>query len=82
MTTLDKRLDRLRLVYRRPEPEPPAAVDPGALSMREQYELDGFLARVGRRPNGRADFGALSDAEFARFDELYCRYTGAPIGAA
>lgn len=83
MPTLETRLDRLRLVYCRPDPEPePPSVDPDALTFREQVALDDLLARVGRRPNGRADFGDLSDAEFDRFDDLYRRYTGAPSGAA
>lgn len=75
MPTMERRLDRLRRVSRRPEP-PPVTIVPGSLTSREEDELDQLLARVGRRANGRADFSALSDAEFARCDELYRRYTG------
>ncbi len=82
MATMEKRLDRLTLLYRRLEPPPPVTVVPGALTLREEYELDQLLARVGRQGKGRADFSDLSDAEFARFDDLYCRYTGVPPDAA
>ncbi len=79
MTTMDTRLDRLKLVYRRPEPSAPVAGIPGALTPREEYELDQLLARVGRRANGRSDFSALSDTEFDRCCELYGRYTGESV---
>ena len=82
MTTLDRRLDHLTRVYRRPEPPPPLTVIPGALTPREEYELDQLLARVDCQANGRTDFSALSDVEFARLEELYCRYTGEPPDVA
>lgn len=82
MRTMEKRLVRLTRVSRRLEPPPPVTVIPGALTPREEDELGQLLARVGRTANGRTDFSALSDAEFARCDELYRRYTGMPPDAA
>lgn len=82
MSGIDKRLDRLTLVYRRSEPPRPVTVIPGALTPREEFELDQLLARLGRTANGRTDFSALSNAEFARFDDLYRRYTGVSPDAA
>ncbi len=78
--TMAKRLDRLKTVYRRPAPAAPVAVIPGSLTRKEEYELDQLLARVGRRANGRSDFSALSDAEFARCCDLYSTYTGENLG--
>ncbi len=78
MTTMAKRLDRLTRLYDHPKPPPLITAIPGALTPREEYELDQLLARLSHTAEGRVDFGALSDAEFARFDELYCRYTGQP----
>ena len=82
MTTMAKRLDRLARVYHHPEPPPPMTVIPGALTPREEYELDQLLACVEPQANGRSDFRALSDAEFARLYDLYSRYTGEPPDAA
>lgn len=84
MSSLSTRLDRLRLAFaRRPAPPPaPPSFDPTRLTLREMAELDDLLARVGRRPNGHADFGALSDDELARLDDLDGRCLGAPLGAA
>lgn len=43
MSTHDRRLDRLSVVYRRREPSPVSGYDFGGLSPEEQFELDGLL---------------------------------------
>ncbi len=77
--TMEKRLDRLTVVYRRPKPSAPVVGIPGALTSREEFELDQLLARVGRRASGRADFSDLTDVEFARCCALYALYTGESV---
>ncbi len=68
MPTPEHHLGRFTRVFR--QPAPPVTVIPGDLRPREEYELDQLLARLGHTANERADFSALSDAEFARLEEL------------
>ncbi len=80
MPTPEHRLGRFTSVYR--QPAPPVTVIAGDRRPREEYELDQLLARLGRTASGRTDFSAMSDAEFARLDALYRRYTGEPLDVA
>ncbi len=71
---MERRLDRLDVVYRRREPQPARRTyDVSALDMYEKYELDQLLARLeglAPRPNGRADLSPLSDDELDRLCEF------------
>jgi hypothetical protein len=78
MTGIDRRLARLHRCYPPSRPSPAAALDFSALTPKEQYELDGLLAKVQEAPqraDGRANFSVLTDAEVERLDELGQRIT-------
>jgi hypothetical protein len=72
---MERRLRKLDVLYRRIELARPQPVfDGDRLTMDERHELDALLARVEARPlrpNGRPDFGDLSDAELERANALY-----------
>lgn len=79
MPTLETRLDRLRLVYRRPAPRTESSTfDPTRLTMREQYELDSLLAPLAPLPGEHWDFGPLTDAQLERSAELTRKAHGTP----
>ena len=71
MTTMGKRLDRLTLVYRRPEPPSgPSAFDATRLSLAERVELDDVLRHVAPLPGKGWDFDSLSVEQLERAVEL------------
>lgn len=77
MSDHERRLDRLTVVYHRPDPVPGNRWDNSALMPREQYELAQLLERC--RPSDRTDhaqpaeMSALSDEERARLADLMTR---------
>jgi hypothetical protein len=78
-----RRLDRLALVWRRPEAPPAAgatAFDPARLTFREQFELDQLLAPLAPLPGEACDLDPLTLAQLERLAELSAKGygTGAP----
>ncbi len=75
MSNHDKRLDRLAIVYRRPDPVPThPRWDYSCLSPQEQYELAQLLERCRPPdpldPHRLPDMSALTDEEVDRGAEL------------
>jgi hypothetical protein len=75
MTSHDRRLERLAIAYRRPDPEPkPPRWDYSCLSPPEQYEFAQLLERCRppdpSDPHRRPDLSALTDDEVERGAEL------------
>ncbi len=75
MSTHDKRLDRLSLVYRRLEPAPLSDYDYSGLSSQAQYELDRLLRWD--EPHNAADVPdrPMTAVEEGRLTELLARLT-------
>lgn len=78
MTTIEKRLDRLRLVSRRPPPRGPSSFDPTRLSFAEQIELDDLLAPLAPVPGQEWDLEPLTTEQLARSAELMRKAEGRP----
>lgn len=74
MSTHDRRLDRLSLVYRRPEPRRSAGYDYSGLSPEEQLELDQLL-RFDEPLFGEVVDRPMTAAENHRLTELLARVT-------
>jgi len=70
--TLDRRLNRLQLVYRRREPPPVRATsfDAKRLSFAEQIELDDLLRPLAPLHGERWDLDSLSVEQLERATEL------------
>lgn len=77
MPTLQTRLDRLRLVYRRPEPRP-SAFDAARLTPAEWEELDGILAPLATLSGAPLPIDRLTDAQLDRACELSRKGDGLP----
>ena len=82
--TLDRRLNRLQLVYRRrePPPGPGTSFDPQRLSFAEQIELDDLLRPLAPLPGERWDLDSLTDEQLERAAELTRKAEGLPPSPA
>ncbi len=69
--SLDTRLDRLRLVYRRPDALPREESRAGRLSMREEFELYELLTKLEEGPG-------LTATERVRCHALCSRWENRP----
>jgi len=83
MPTIGARLDRLRLVYHRPEPPAgPTTFDPTRLTMREQDELDTLLAPIAPLPGERWNLEPLTAEQLDRSLDLMNKAHGVPPSPA
>lgn len=80
--SMNQRVDKLEAVWRRTDPTDGAGFDLNRLhrlTLREQFELSELLKPLEGlplHPNGRPDYGPLSDDQLERFYELTQKLEG------